>query len=78
MVEPLTRIADVWEEAKQIWRVGDRDVFFFKLFFFLRYLWDICFLPRSLLNICLIMMIRNGTGEALWPRSKEFYFQICQ
>lgn len=26
------------------------------------------FLPRSLLNICLIMIIRNDTEDAIWPR----------
>lgn len=52
-----------------MWRVVDRDVLgFYKNMLFWDIYGTIYFLPKSLLNICLIMIIRNDTEDALWPR----------
>lgn len=68
-MEPLTRIENRWKEAEQIWRVGDRNVLgFYKNMLFWDIYGTIYLLPKSLLNICLIMIIRNDTEDALWPR----------
>ena len=46
------------------------------------YLCSVCgiyiFFLRSMLNTCLIMIIRKDAEEALWAAGKEFYFLVCQ
>lgn len=65
-MEPLTRIENIWKEAELIRRVCDRNI----LGFYKNMLrWDISgtiyLLPKSLLCICLIMIVRNDTEDAL-------------